>query len=80
MQEIQELHDKLIAERKPLLDKLNKLRAERDGAIADETLTVKRDRELVAKIKELSAQVYPMDMQVAALARALGAKSLNAKG
>jgi hypothetical protein len=81
MQKIQESFDKLAKERAPLVKKRDALSAERDAGIADGTLTVKRDTELVAAIKAANNALYPLDVQYAALARALpNAKSLNTKG
>jgi hypothetical protein len=80
MSEIQASYNKLLAERQPHLDALNAVRNERDAGMKSGELTVKREHELAIEIKRLSAIVYPMDVQIAALARALpGTKSLQAK-
>jgi hypothetical protein len=79
MKSTQELYEKLITERQPHLDKLNAARDERDAGYTDGTLTVARDAELVAEIKKQSAVVFPFDMEIGKLARALGAKSLHDK-
>lgn len=59
--------------------KLSPLREELDATLADESLTVKvaraKEAKLRPQIKALQEELYPIEMERAAVARALGGKT-----
>lgn len=71
-QSIVERHAALHAELSPL-------RAELDALVAEKKITVgerdKRETALRSKIKTLQAELYPIEMDMAACAKALGKQS-----
>lgn len=70
---------KLTADHDAVQKKLQPLRDELDAINSDNTITAKklRDREAVIrpKIVELQNELYPIEMERAAVARALGGKT-----
>ena len=71
-------HDKVQAKLQPLRDELDALVA------GDTKLTVKeaqkREAAIRPKIKELQNELYPIEMERATVARALGGKTGNPDG
>lgn len=59
-------HD-LQAQRKPILAQLDLLREQLNTQI--DTLTPVQERPLRAKIKELSAQLYPIDVEIGSITK-----------
>lgn len=72
--ELQTAHDKIDAKLSPLREELNAIVA------GDNDVTVKQARKWEAqirpKIRELQEQLYPIEMERAAVARALGRRGL----
>lgn len=69
----------LTAKSEAIEAKLNPLRKELDEGVANDSLTVgelrKLEERVRPKIKALQEELYPIEMQRAAVARALGGKT-----
>lgn len=76
--EIQELFDKLKAKRDAITARSEPLKAER-RAIQEQIAPLEANvRELTKQIREIENEdLFKLDMQISALARALGAKTID---
>lgn len=80
MSETKVLFDKLKAERDAIEAKVAPLRAKRDALVGKMQPLEDEARALQAQIKEVQGErTFELDMQISALARALGARTLTAE-
>lgn len=77
--ELRAMFDKLRAERDGITVVLDPLRAKRDALVAAIAPQEEEIRQVGARIKEIqSGRLYELDNQIAALARAMGARGVRA--